>query len=239
MLTGRKTVQTLAPHRLGVTRRTLHHDHGTLGKLGGESLQQLADLLVRHGVGRVNKHQIPRTRGRLHVGQRLRLLHARHRTGSARRTGAGAPHRLLHRGNVLANHRNSLRVRVQQRHGGCTARERLAAQRARAAESVQHAGAANNVVALQLGEEGFLHPVGGGASIIPRNRGKANASGGTGNNTAHRSLLLTSAVCCSCFCARAVQGAGLLPYRAPIPYRGTPHGQRPGHGQSYAPATGA
>ena len=184
MLTGRKTVQTLAPHRLRVARRTLHHDHGTLGKLGGERLQQLADLLIRHGVGRVNKHQIPRAGGGLHVGQRLRLLHARRRTGSARRTGA--PHCFLHRGNVLADHRNSLRVGVQQSHGGGTARERLTAQRARATESVQHAGATNNVVALQLGEEGFLHPVGGGASIIPRNRGKANASGGTGNNTAHR-----------------------------------------------------
>ena len=180
MLTGRKTVQALAPHRLRIARRTLHHDHGALHELGGERLQQLADLLIRHGVGRVNKHQIPRTGGGLYVGQRLRLLHARHRTGSV------AAHRLLHRGNVLANHRNSLRVRIQQSHGGGTARERLAAQRARAAESVQHAGATDNVVALQLGEEGFLHPVGGGASIIPRNRGKANASGGTGNNTAHR-----------------------------------------------------
>ena len=184
MLTGRKTVQALAPHRLRVARRTLHHDHGTLGELGGQRLQQLADLLVRHGVGRVNKHQVPRTGGGLHVGQRLRLLHARRRTGSARKTGA--PHRLLHRGNILANHRNSLRVGIQQRHGCGTTRERLATQRARAAKGVQHAGATDDVVALQLGEEGFLHPVGGGASIIPRNRGKANASGGTGNNTAHR-----------------------------------------------------
>ena len=184
MLTGRKTVQALAPHRLRIARRTLHHDHGTLGELGGERLQQLADLLIRHGVGRVNKHQVPRTGGGLHVGQRLRLLHAR------RRTSAGVPHRLLHRGNVLTDHRNSLRVGIQQRHGGGTTRERLATQRTRAAKGIQHAGATNNVVALQLGEEGFLHPVGGGASIIPRNRGKANASGSAGNNTAHRSLLL-------------------------------------------------
>ena len=193
MLAGRKTVQALAPHRLRVARRTLHHDHGALGKLGGQRLQQLADLLIRHGVGRVHKHQIPRTGGGLHVAQRLPLLHASHR--ATRRTAGCAAHRLLHRGNVLANHRNGLRVGVKQGHGGCPARERLAPQRARAAESVQHAGVTQQVVALQLGKEGFLHPVGGGTRVIPRHRGQANASGGTGNNAAHRSLLLTSAVC--------------------------------------------
>ena len=173
-------MQLAAPLGFRIARGAFHHHDGTRGELGGQRPHELAHLLVRHGVGRVNEHQVPRARCGLHVAQRLRLLHASHRTGSF------AAHRLLHRLDVATNHRNRLRVGVQQGHGGRPARERLASQRTRATKSIQYAGVAQQVVALQLGEEGFFHPVRGGACVVPRHRGQAHASGGTGNNAAHR-----------------------------------------------------